>query len=203
MILYGRNLSPFVRRVAIWCALQGRSLEHRPLAATDPTDAEAIRAVHPGTRVPALALADGTVLLDTHAICDWLDETAPETRLIPPAGRPRRDCLQRIGLAVATAEKAVALVYERSRRPERYHWPDWIARIEGQIGGGLAALEGGTPAAGGFHGGDRPDGADVAAVTTWQFLEATNPDTLAPGYPRLEALAARAMALPAFAETKP
>ena len=31
MILYGRDLSPFVRRIAIWCALQGREVERRPI----------------------------------------------------------------------------------------------------------------------------------------------------------------------------
>ena len=31
MILYGRTVSPFVRRVAIWLDLQGRACENAPL----------------------------------------------------------------------------------------------------------------------------------------------------------------------------
>ena len=67
MILYGRTISPFVRRVAIWCAMQGRDVELKPLAATEPQDMEAIRAVHPGRRVPVLQTEDGALLIETFA----------------------------------------------------------------------------------------------------------------------------------------
>jgi glutathione S-transferase len=43
MILYGRNLSPYARRVAIWCALQGRDIERRELMVAGP-DFEEIKA---------------------------------------------------------------------------------------------------------------------------------------------------------------
>ena len=36
LILYGRMLSPFVRRVAIWCRLQDRAYESRPLMVKGP-----------------------------------------------------------------------------------------------------------------------------------------------------------------------
>ncbi len=203
MILYGRDLSPFARRVAIWAALQGRRVERRPLAATDPNDAEAIRAVHPGTRVPVLELEDGARLIDSFAICDWLDETAPEgRRLVPATGTARRDCLQRLAIAHATAEKIVAMVYEKNRRPAEFQWPDWQERLAGQIRGGFAAIEATVPAAA-FFGGEAPDGSDIATVCALQMAEATNPWLLEPGYPRLAALAERAMALPAFVETDP
>jgi len=147
VILYGRDLSPYARRVAIWARLQGRALERRALAATDPRDAEAIRAVHPGLRVPVLELEDGTRLIESFAICDWLDETVPEgRRLVPASGPARRDGLQRIALAHATTEKIVALVYERNRRPETLHWPEWQERLAGQVRGGFAALEAAAPA---------------------------------------------------------
>ncbi|MDT8344702.1 MAG: glutathione S-transferase family protein [Thermohalobaculum sp.] len=202
MILYGRDLSPYVRRVAIWCALQGRAVERRPLAATDPVESREIAKVHPGTRVPALVLDDGAVLIETSAICDWLDETAGARRLVPAAGLARRDCLQRIALATATAEKAVALVYEKNRRPEALHWADWQARVTGQVRGTLGALEAIAPETG-FFGGAAPDGSDIAVVCAYQFAEATNPWLLDAGYPRLAALAERAMAIEAVAATKP
>ena len=46
MILYGRDLSPFVRRIAIWCALQGRELERRPLMVSGP-DFEELKGLNP------------------------------------------------------------------------------------------------------------------------------------------------------------
>lgn len=202
MILYGRNLSPFARRVAIWCALQGRALERRELSVMGE-DFEKIRAVNPVGRVPVLVLDDGTALIETFAICDWLDETAaPGRRLVPERGAERRECLQRIALANSVAEKAVAMVYERNRRPEELHWKPWQERIAGQVRGGLAELEARVPAEG-WSGSRGPDGGDVAAICAWQFIEAMNPWLLEPGCPRLTALAQRGMAIEAVAATKP
>ncbi|RAH99361.1 hypothetical protein DLJ53_22795 [Acuticoccus sediminis] len=202
MTLVGRNLSPYARRVAIWCALQGRELERLDVAATDPSQADIMKSYHPGIRVPVLVLADGTRLIESMPICDWLDDSMPDMRLVPATGLARRDCLQRIALAHSTVEKVVSLVYEKNRRPEEFHWKDWQTRVIGQIEGGLAALEEITPEAG-FFGGDKPDGSDVAAVCTYQQAEVTNPFLVEGRYPKLTALAARAMKLPAFADTYP
>lgn len=207
MILYGRNLSPFARRVAIWCALQGREVERRELTVMGE-DFEKIREVNPVVRVPVLVLDDGTKLIETYPICDWLDETAPEgKRLVPERGEARRECLQRLGLANSVAEKAVAMVYERNRRPEALHWREWQQRVARQVQGGLAELDARVPAEGwsGQRGpdGGGPDGGDVAAIIAYQFVEATNPWLLEPGYPRLKALAERGMQIEAVAATKP
>jgi glutathione S-transferase len=204
MILYGRNVSPFTRRVAIWLTLQGRPFEHRQLSVADPQEFEEVKAANPTGRVPALVLDDGVRLVESWAICDWLDETAPEgKRLIPESGLARRTTLQRIAAAQAVAEKAVALVYDRNRRPEEHHYPDWIARLSGQVSAGLADLETAAPEAGWF-GGDAPDGADIAFVCMTDFVVMMHPDLLdAARFPRLVAHAARADALEAFAATRP
>lgn len=201
MILYGRNLSPFARRVAVWCHLQGRDLERRKLA-TLGEDFPKIKALNPVGRVPILVLDDGAALIETWAILDWLEETAPEgRRLLPASGAARRDALQLMALANSTAEKAVALVYETNRRPKDLHWTDWASRVEGQAAGGLAEMEARAPEAG-WLGGDAPNGADVAFVITHDFIQATNPRLLE-GRQKLAALARRARDLPAFAETMP
>lgn len=202
MILYGRNLSPFARRVAIWCALQGRAIERREIPVAGEAFEE-IKRYNPVGRVPVLVLDDGTPLIETFAICDWLEETALEARrLLPQGGKLRRECLQVIALANSVSEKAVAMVYERNRRPEGLHWPEWQDRVAGQIRGGLAALDVGIPQEG-FYGGDGPNGADIAAVCAYDFIAEMNPWLLEPGYPRLGALAARARRLDAFASTMP
>jgi glutathione S-transferase len=202
MRLYGRNLSPYARRVAIWCALQGRPLERVEESALDPAFQDRLREENPGRRVPVLVLDDGTRLIESFAICDWLDETARDgRRLVPASGLPRRDCLQRIALAHQTTEKVVAMMYEKNRRPEPLHWADWQDRIAGQVRDGFAALERGAPAA--FHGGDAPDGSDIAIVCAVQQADVTNPwlaDTAGPG---LKDLCARAMELAPFRETYP
>lgn len=207
MILYGRDLSPFVRRVAIWCALQGREVERQPIL-VQGEDFERLKAMNPVGRVPVLELDDGTRLIETFAICDWLEETAPKpVRLMPAEGIARRNCLQRIAIANATAEKGVALVYDRNRRPEELHWKEWQQRLVGQIRGGLAALDAAVPDEG-WMGGERLDASDIAAAIAYQFVEVSNPWILDPGPDpapaRLAAFTARLSdALPAFAETKP
>lgn len=199
MILYGRNLSPFARRVAIWCALQGREIERSEITVMGK-DFEELKRHNPVGRVPILTLDDGTELIETFAICDWLDETMPEKRLIPVAGIARRAVLQKIALANSVAEKGVAMVYERNRRPEGKHWMDWQQRLVGQIQNGLAAIE---AALSGVTWPDTPDGGDVATVIAYQFVEVSNPWILEPGYPRLKDFAEAAMANPAIAATKP
>lgn len=202
MILYGRNLSPFVRRIAIWCAMQGRQVERREITVAGEDFAQ-LKTLNPVARVPVLELDDGTRLHESYAIGDWLDETSPNgVRLVPPSGVARRDALQRLALGAGVADKAVSLVYERNRRPEQLHWKEWQQRVVGQVQGGLAALEAAAPQSD-WSAGDRPDAGDVAAVIAYQFVEATNRWVLEPGYPRLAGFAERAMELPEIAATKP
>ena len=202
MILYGRNLSPFTRRVAIWCALQGRAVERRELMVAG-ADFDEIKAHNPVARVPILILDDRTHLIETFAICDYLDETAPDgSRLVPERGAARMACLRRLAVANSTAEKAVAMVYERNRRPEELHWRDWQVRVAGQVQGGLAELDRVVPEEG-WSGEDGPDGGDIAAIIAYQFVETTNPWLLEPGYPRLAAFTGRGMEVEAIAETRP
>jgi len=202
MILYGRNLSPFVRRVAVWCGLQGRKVERRQITVAG-ADFEEIKQHNPVGRVPVLILDDGTHLIESFAICDWLDETAPAgKRLIPASGPARMDCMQRLALANSVAEKSVAMVYERNRRPPELHWKDWQDRVTGQIRGGLTVLDRVVPG-GGWSAPGGPDGGDIAAIIAYQFIEVMNPWILEPGYPRLKALVDRGMEIEAIASTVP
>ena len=142
MILAGRFLSPFTRRVAITLKLLGLRFEHRPYG-TIP-DADKIREMNPLGRVPALVLDGGETLIESSAILDYLDELAgPERALTPPRGTERREALRAIGLALGVMEKAIAAHYERTRRPEDKRWEAWMEKFDGQTRDGLAALEAG------------------------------------------------------------
>src|SRR5262249_10303356 len=124
MILYGRYFSPFTRRIGAWLILQGRTFEHVPLPPRGP-GSEALAEVNPMLRLPALRLDDGTVLMESFAIIDWLEESAAaDRRLLPGGGEERRRRLQGVALGHALAEKAVALSAERVRRPKELHWAE-------------------------------------------------------------------------------
>ena len=200
MILYGRSLSPYTRRVEIWCALQGRRLERRRIMVTGE-DFDKLKAMNPVGRVPVLELDDGTRLTESWAICDWLDETSPNGwRGLPPSGEARRDAFQQLAMASGISDKAVALVYERNRRPEEFHWMDWQQRLVAQIQGGLSACEDWI---GVSWAGETPNGPEIAAVISYHFVQITNPWVLEPGYPKLAALFAQASEMPAFIASQP
>lgn len=201
MILYGRNLSPFTRRVAIWAALQGRSMERRQLNPME--DFEELKSLSPLGRPPILELDDGERLIESSAICDHLEDSASaDARLVPSTGPDRRAAMRTIAIAHGVLEKGVSLVYEKNRRPAELHWSRWIERVEGQLRAGLAALEAASPADG-FFGGAKPDGRDVVATVAFDFLRATNGYLLETGVDRLAALAARCDARPEFSDSVP
>lgn len=202
MILYGRMMSPFARRVAIQAALQGHSLERRDLL-VQGEDFERLKQMNPVARIPVLELDDGTLMIESWAMCDWLDETSPSgQRMLPADGLARRDTAQRLAIASGAAEKSVSLVYERNRRPEEYHWMDWQQRLVAQIQGGLKKMDETVPDTG-WYGGENIDISDIATVIAWDFLQATNPWVLADGFPRLQAFAERANQMQEFSSTKP
>jgi glutathione S-transferase len=197
MILIGQYDSPFVRRVGIALTLYDLPFEHRPWSTFG--DADSIRPFNPLTRVPTLVLDDGEVVIETHAILDWLDSLVPPDRVMLTATQPaRRQALKVIALATGIADKAVSLFYEKRLHAQASDV--WVERCRGQILGALALLEqdrAARPDA--FWCGDRIGHADIAVAATLRFVGEAHPG-LAPlsGYPALAADAARLEAMPAF-----
>ena len=200
MTVIGRDLSPFVRRVMVSLKLTGLPHAQQPLS-TGP-DIEAIRAVNPLARVPALLLEGEAPLIDSWVILDYIDEQAgPDKALVPREGRARRDVLRLVGIGTGVMEKAVQSFYERTRRPpETLHAP-WRDHLDRQVADGLAALDA-AAAGGGYLIGERLTQADITAAVALDFVRFTAPYLLPAGrYPALTALARRLDALPAFQET--
>jgi glutathione S-transferase len=110
--------------------------------------------------------------------------------------------LQTIGRANLTAEKGVSLVYERIRRPEEFHWGDWISRVEDQIRAGLVEMEAAAPETGWHSGSETPMGDDITVVIAYEFVAAQHPQLTGDTFPRLERLSAASGQIPAFAKTR-
>jgi glutathione S-transferase len=198
MIVVGQYDSPYTRRVAVSLGLLGFSFEHDTRSVF--ADFDSMRATNPLGRVPSLILSDGTTLIDSAAILDWLDQqVGPERALLPPGGPAREQALQRIALATGTIDKVMAGAYERLVRPSGYRWPDWIARCRTQAAGGLAAL-----AAQPWPAGAPIDQAWITTACMIGYVRLADPELMpADRHPTLDALSRRCEALPAFKATFP
>ncbi len=196
MQLYGMLDSPYVRRVAVTLRYLGLPFEHRSLSVFG--DFDAFRTVNPVVKAPTLVADDGTVLMDSTLILQWVDATAPEAaaRLVPEGLAARLQDLRVAGLALAACEKAVQIVYEqRLRPPEKQHRP-WLDRTGLQLESACAQLEEAIAHAGTAvdltHGG-------IAAAVAWSFIGLVLPGRIgAQAHPALAAFAAAAEDLPAF-----
>lgn len=199
MLLIGRNLSPYTRRVAI--AMTMLDVPHQREYLSVTADPQRGLAVNPVGRVPVLQLDDGERLIESGAILDYLMElVGPAKSLVPPHGKARRDCLQLMAIASGVLDKAVAAIYEQRRRPaEKLHEP-WRQHLLGQVAGGLQALEARVAAANkSWLLGDNICMADISLGVTMSFLRVMLPEAIPAGrYPALERFRDRCEALPAF-----
>ena len=162
-------------------------------------------ALNPQGLVPALALDDGTVLTQSLAIVEFLDETHPQPPLLPadPGGRAR---VRSIALAIACEIHPLnnlrvlnylvgTLGVSREQKDGWYRY--WIDV-------GFEALEKSLardPATGRFCHGDAPTLADVCLVP--QIANARRFAVDLSPYPTLLRLEAACNALPAFAAAAP
>ena len=109
MILVGQYDSPYTRRVAVSLHLLGFDFEHDTRSVF--ADFDSMRTTNPLGRIPSLILDDGTTLIDSGAILDWLDQqVGPERALLPPMGRraSRRCSASRWRAARSTRSWALA-----------------------------------------------------------------------------------------------
>lgn len=195
MILVGQYDSAFTRRVAISLKVLGFEFEHDRRSVFG--DFESMRATNPLGRIPSLILDDGTVLIESAAILDWLDEkVGPERALIPPSGLARRNALQTIALATGATEKIGAAAYERLMRPAQYRWPEWIARCRVQGAGALPLLDK-------IEWPGRLDQAQITTVVMASYIRMADPELMPRGrYPNLDALTDALEARPEFTATR-
>jgi glutathione S-transferase len=195
MILVGQYDSPVTRRVAI-------ALYHYGIPFTRDTrsifsDAVEVRKISPLTRIPALVLDDGEVLIDSAAILDHLDELADGAALISDSGPVRRRVLQMTALAQGTLEKVVAVVYERHFHSPEHRSNDWLDRCLGQARAGLNELT--QRLASPYACGVALTHADVMITTLIWYMQDRMDEVLSPSaHASLIALAEHCETLPAF-----
>ena len=204
MRLHGYWRSGAAWRVRIALTLKGVACE--PVALDLRTGAQRgddYRALNPQGLVPALELDDGTVLTQSSAILEWLEERFPDPRLLPERSEDRAAVRAMAAIVACDIHPLHNLRVLSALRDgfgaEEAAVRGWIARW---IADGFAALEALVEAHGrGFAWGDRPALADCHLVPQLGSAERFGVD-LAP-YPRLVAAGAAAAGLPAFHAARP
>jgi glutathione S-transferase len=197
MILIGQYDSPFVRRVGIALTLYGLPFTHKPWSTFG--DAQKIKPYNPLIRVPTLVLDNAEVLIESHAILDYLDSLVPGARAMYPAREPaRHQALKVASLATGVCDKAVSLFYEKRLHKEVSDV--WVNRCRSQIIGVLAALEADRAGRTGDYWFDNRIGhADIAVAAVLRFVAEAHPGLVSmEDFPALSAHAARLEAMPVF-----
>lgn len=108
-------LSPFGRKITIIAHELGIIERIDLVKVSTRGDAEKLTPFNPLGKIPVLVTDGGTVLYDSHVICEYLDAEYGEHRFLPAAGLRRWETLTRAALADGVTEAGVQIRYERAR----------------------------------------------------------------------------------------
>lgn len=201
MILHDFPLSSASYRVRIVLNLKGLAYEKRNyVLRAGEQRAPDYLAINPAGLVPALEI-DGLRLGQSLAIIDYLDAVHPAPRMIPldPTARARAmEMALTIACDIHPINNLRVLRYlETEMGQDKAATDDWYRHWVGQ---GFETLERLLPDTR-FAGGDAPDIVDACLVPQMYNARRFKLD-LTP-FPKVTAIADRALALPAFAEAAP
>jgi glutathione S-transferase len=142
MKLYWSPRSPFVRKVMV-CAhelgIADRIEKVYALVSLNQVNRDVMR-VNPIGRIPALVADDGTVLYDSHVVCEYLDAQYGNSRLFPAKAPQRWDALWRLALADGMLETLVLWRAERVKPAPQQSSPVLVA-FDRKVESALEALE--------------------------------------------------------------
>jgi glutathione S-transferase len=197
MKLIGLLDSPYVRRTAICLDLLGLHYQHVPLSVF--RNYADFAQYNPVVKAPTLVLEDGTALMDSNLILDFVQGLpAAARRLWPddPAARARAFALT--GIALAACEKAVQIIYEHALRPEeKWHAP-WIDRVTVQLDEACGRLEGEVARSTLETAVESWGVVEVTVAVAWQFIVAMVKHIDITRYPVLSAFSAEMERHPLF-----
>ena len=208
MRLYDYYRSSGAFRVRIALNLKGLAAEREfvHLRRKDQLS-DAFLKINPQGLVPALVDDDGTVVTQSMAIVEYLDETRPaDPRFLPadPAGRARvRAIAQAIACEIHPLNNLRVLRHlgQAFGIDEEMRNRDWYAHW---IAVGMTGVEGllaNHPSTGTFCHGDTPTLADICLVPQIYNTQRFGCDMA--GYPTAMAINAHCLTLPAFRDALP
>lgn len=140
MKLIGSLASPYVRKVRI--VLAEKKLDYAFELENVWVPETRIAQSNPLGKVPCLVMEDGSALIDSRVIVEYLDTLTPVCKLLPAGGngRERADIKNWEALADGILDAGVLMRLERAQRPPELQSDAWIARQHEKVTLGLAAL---------------------------------------------------------------
>ncbi|QLP97524.1 MAG: glutathione S-transferase [Rhodoblastus sp.] len=188
--------SPFVRKVRIVAAMLDLTdrIALAPADTMNPNDA--LLGVNPIGRVPTLGLDDGTVLVDSRVICDYLNAMAGGA-LVPadPLARAREH--SETCIADGVTEASLLMRYEAMFHETAQVSPRWIDHQAAKVARALAYFENRPPQG-------APSLSHVALACALGYRDFRFQGTWRESHPRLVAwLDGFAARDPSFAQTAP
>lgn len=200
MKLIGSLTSPYVRKVRI--VLAEKKIEYE-FVLDSPWSAESkVPNINPLGKIPVLVLDDETPLFDSRVISEYLDNVAPNNKLMPAPNRERTEVKRWEALADGICD-AAALLFLEKKRPAKQQSQDWISRQENKIINGvdyMAKELGESACCIGMH----FSLADIAAVCALGYLAFRFPEIdWSEKHPNLARLYSKLMLRPSFADTVP
>ncbi|MFZ2854101.1 MAG: glutathione S-transferase [Rhodocyclaceae bacterium] len=134
MKLIGTLTSPYARKARV--VLAEKKIEYDFELDSPWTPESQVANVNPLGKIPVLVLDDNTVLFDSRVIVEYLDNVAPNNKLMPAPNRERTEVKRWEALADGVCD-AAALIFLERKRPPKQQSADWIARQEDKIARGL------------------------------------------------------------------
>src|SRR5579863_10332558 len=119
--------SPFARKVRIAAIELGLidKIEFVPTTVTPAQANDDYSKITPLKKLPVLILDDGSVILDSYVIVEYLDELAGGGKLIPACGPDRWKVKSDHSLLQGMLDSMLLCRYERMVRPQELHWKGW------------------------------------------------------------------------------
>ncbi|MBC3384796.1 glutathione S-transferase [Pseudomonas sp. SWRI12] len=174
MTLFHNPASPFVRKVLVLLHETGQQ-DRVALQLSQLTPVKPDRALiddNPLSKIPALRLANGTVIHDSRVILDYLDHQHVGNPLIPRDGAARWRRLTLASLADGIMDAAVMIRYETALRPVEKHWDEWLDAQRDKIRRALGLLEAEAIAELASH----FDVASISVACALGYLDLRHPD---------------------------
>jgi glutathione S-transferase len=202
LTLFHNPASPFVRKVRVLLIETGQQ-DRVALQVCMPTpvnpDAQLVQG-NPVGKIPALRLADGSVLHDSRVILDYFDYQHVGNPLIPRDGSARWRRLTLASMADGIMDAAVLVRYESALRPVEKHWDQWLDEQRNKIRRTLAELEQEAIA----ELTSRFDIASISVACALGYLDFRHPDMQwRSANPQLAAWYAEVSQRPSMLETQP